>query len=167
MRALKLSTLCLLLASCAMDERDDSSSPVAERQDALGTPPTSLAGYRWGTPLFPSNVRSAFVVMTPHPTDSSRFVAWGVDEISGRTWFFVHGDKRTDASRVISQVEADISIPVQLDINFMHAIAGQLNKGPGPGGPPPPPGGVPDWTAWDAYGHNISHKVYLTMLETF
>ena len=34
-----------------------------------------LAGYRWGTPLFPSNARSAFVVMTQHPTDSSRFVA--------------------------------------------------------------------------------------------
>lgn len=163
MRSLNLSMLCLVLVSCAVDERDEGAPAVAERQDALTAPPTSLTNYRWGTPLFPSTVKSAYVVVVQHPTDSARFVAWGFDLVTGRTHFFVSGNTRSELPQAITQINQDISIPTQFDNQFTFVIAQQVGK-KGPGQPPQPGN---DWTAFNAYGQNIAVKLQAAQLQSF
>lgn len=159
MRTLNLSMLCLVLVSCAVDERDEAA-PVAERQDALTAPPTN---FRAGSPLFPSTVKSAYVVVVQHPTDSTRFVAWGIDRVTGRTHFFVSGNTRSELPQAITQINQDITIPTQFDNEFTFVIAQQVGK-KGPGQPPQPGN---DWTAFNAYGQNIAVKLQAAQLQSF
>jgi hypothetical protein len=101
-------------------------------------------------------VRSAYVVITQHPTDQGRFLAFGFDLVSGREVFFVHGTRRGELTQLLQQIDGDIAIPSQYDSQFTMAAAQQLKKGPGQ--PPDPPGGS-DWSAWHGYGLNIARKL--------
>jgi hypothetical protein len=114
--------------------------------------------YPWGAPLYRGErVQSAYTIFLPHPSSSTKFLAYGWDPKGQASVFAGEGQIAVSYSSLIQQIATDEVTTVAAGlVNVSFGGSGEI--GPGPGGPGPG-GPVTDEASYlAAYKQWLAHE---------
>jgi hypothetical protein len=103
--------------------------------------------YNWSVPLYPlSTTQSAYTIVMPHPTSSTKYLAYGWDPKARRSVFAGEGTTSVSYASLRQRITSDELAAIGAGI-ITVSWGGSGEIGPGPGGPGPG-GPVTDGAAW-------------------